>query len=236
MKQYWQRIETRIDAMGIRERTMAFAIAALLVITAVNSFFLDPLLKEQKSASQQVMQDQQQIAALQAEIRTLVASRDIDPDGASRMRLHELKQQSTQLQEDLKGMQKGLVSPDKMASLLEDILKRNSRLQLVTLKTLPAAMLTEPSSGDDASGGKKPDASHPAKEGAAVAKEAVYKHGVEVVVQGSYLDLLAYLTELEAMPWQLFWANAKLDVVAYPKATMTLTLFTLSLDKKWLYI
>jgi MSHA biogenesis protein MshJ len=43
-----------------------------------------------------------------------------------------------------------------------------------------------------------------------------------------------YLEQLEAMPWQLLWANAKLNVDEYPKSTLTLRLFTLSLDKKWL--
>jgi MSHA biogenesis protein MshJ len=66
--------------------------------------------------------------------------------------------------------------------------------------------------------------------------DAVYKHGVEIVVQGSYPDMVDYLTDLESMPWQLFWANAKLNVDSYPKSSLTLTLFTLSLDKKWLHI
>lgn len=232
MKQYWQKLETRIDALSLRERAMAFAIAALLLITAVDTIFLDPLLRQQKAASQQVTQDQQQIAALQSEIRVRVASHDLDPDGPSRIRLHDLKQQSDKLHEELKTMQKGLVSPDKMASLLEDMLKRNGKLQLTTLKTLPATLLNPPAEANAAA--KKTNGAQADK--APAAKEAVYKHGVEVVVQGSYLDILDYLTQLEAMPWQLFWANAKLNVNAYPKATMTLTLFTLSLDKKWLYI
>lgn len=236
MKQYWQRLEAKVDAMSLRERGMAFAIAALLLITAINTFFLDPLLKQQKAASQQVMQDQQQIAAIQGEIRILVASHDIDPDGPSRIRLHELKQQSAKLQEELKGMQKGLVSPDKMASLLEGMLKKNNRLQLAALKTLPATQLGGPSGPDIQSSKKTNGAANQGEAGTPVVSEAVYKHGVEIVVQGSYFDLLNYLVELEAMPWQLFWANAKLSVVAYPKATLTLTVFTLSLDKKWLYI
>lgn len=236
MKQYWQRLETRIDAMSLRERAMAFAIAALLLITAVDTLMLDPLLREQKAASQQVTQDQQQIAALQAEIQIRVASHDIDPDAANRIRLHELKQQSARLQDDLKGLQKGLVPPDRMASLLEDMLKKNGRLQLTSLKSLPATLLTEPADSD-ATGAKKASAPQSKdKPVNAVEGEAVYKHGVELVVQGSYADMLAYLAELEAMPWQLFWANARLKTGEYPKATLTLTLFTLSLDEKWLHI
>ena len=64
----------------------------------------------------------------------------------------------------------------------------------------------------------------------------VYKHGVELVVKGSYADLTQYLMRLEGLPWQMFWGKAELKVEEYPKATLTLTLFTLSLDKTWLRI
>jgi MSHA biogenesis protein MshJ len=57
---------------------------------------------------------------------------------------------------------------------------------------------------------------------------------VEIVVQGGYMDMMNYMAALEAMPWQLFWGRAKLSVDEYPNATLTLTLFTLSLDKAWL--
>lgn len=215
---------------------MAFAIAALLLITAVDTFFLAPLLSEQKAASQQVTQDQQQIASLQNEIRVRVASHDIDPDGPNRIRLRELKQQSALLHEELLNMQKGLVSPDKMASLLEDMLKRNGRLQLTSLKTLPVTLLNEPAASDAAPAKTANGTATVDKSANQMLRSAVYKHGVEIVVQGGYLDILNYMTDLESMPWQLFWANAKLNAATYPKATMTLTLFTLSLDKKWLYI
>jgi MSHA biogenesis protein MshJ len=39
---------------------------------------------------------------------------------------------------------------------------------------------------------------------------------------------------LEAMPTQLFWGRAELQVEEYPDARLTLTLYTLSLDRKWI--
>ena len=240
MKQYWQRLETKIDAMTLRERTMAFGIAALVLITLINTVMLDPLLTQQKQYSQQVRLDQQQIAAIQAEIQLRVASHDLDPDAPSRARLQALKQQSAKLHDDLMGMQKGLVSPDKMASLLEDLLRKNGRLHLTSLKTLPVSLLNETSEQETpVASGKKPAVAASAqkdKQDGGQPVDTIYRHGVEIVVQGSYPDMMNYLAELESMPWQLFWAKAKLNVDAYPKSSLTLTLFTLSLDKKWLHI
>jgi len=234
MKQYWQRLELKIDSLTLRERAMAFGIAALVLITLINTVVLDPLLQKQKQLSEQVKRDQQQIAALQADIQARVKSHQNDPDAVARTRLQSLKKQSAKVQNELAGMQKGLVSPDKMSVLLEDLLRQNGRLQLTSLKTLPVTLLNESPSSSPKDGGQAPAAKNSSNGRPSI--EVVYKHGVELVVHGEYLDLMNYLSQLEAMPWQLFWAKARLNVDTYPQASLTLTLFTLSLDKKWLNI
>jgi MSHA biogenesis protein MshJ len=66
------------------------------------------------------------------------------------------------------------------------------------------------------------------------AVDLIYRHGVEMTVEGNYLDMVAYMTMLEAMPTQLFWGQASLDARDYPKARLRLVLFTLSLDQRWM--
>lgn len=238
MKQYWERIAVKIDAKSLRERILIFAVAAMLLITLVNSMLLDPQYAKQKQLSQQMAQDQTKIANIHAEIQEKTRLQALDPDAVNRGRLTALQQQSQQMNKALQDLQKGLVTPDKMASLLESILKRGGTLQLVSLRTLPPTGLTEPSPSE------KSISPHPAgtpalqitkdAAGSQQSIESVYKHGVELTIQGSYPDLTNYLKELETMPWQLFWGKAKLNVDEYPKTTLTLTLYTLSLEKKWL--
>jgi MSHA biogenesis protein MshJ len=62
----------------------------------------------------------------------------------------------------------------------------------------------------------------------------LYRHGVQLVVEGGYQDMVDYLQALEHMPTRLFWGGASLDAQKYPKARLTLTLYTLSLDQKWI--
>lgn len=66
------------------------------------------------------------------------------------------------------------------------------------------------------------------------AREMLYRHGVEMVLQGAYPDMVLYMEALERLPVQLFWGKAQLDAQNYPDAKLTLTLYTLSLDDKWL--
>jgi MSHA biogenesis protein MshJ len=237
MKQYWQRMVLRIDVLSLRERAIIFAMAALALIVLVNTVLLEPQFAKQKLLSERIKQDQEKIAGIQTEIQQKVRSQAIDPDAAERTRLQALQQRSAQMQGAMRDVQKGLVSPDKMSELLESILKQNGRLHLVSLKTLPVTGLNELVSESKTAGEKTAAATaSPAKQESQPAAGYVYRHGVEVMVQGGYLDMMNYMAALEAMPWQLFWGRAMLSVDEYPKATLTLTLFTLSLDKAWLNI
>jgi len=239
MKQYWQKFALRIDALTLRERVVIFAMLAVAVIALINNAVLDAQFAKQKQLSEQIKSQQFQVTQIQADIRQTIQGQ-LDPDAENRTRLTALKQQSERMQIALIDMQKGLVAPDKMTVLLEDILKHNARLKIVSLKTLPVAGLQEqadtkdPKKTDDKQPGAAAASQKQADAAASSSASAVYKHGVEITVQGEYLDMLKYMTELEAMPWQLFWGRAKLGVDEYPKATLTLTLYTLSLDKKWL--
>jgi MSHA biogenesis protein MshJ len=238
MKLDWQPYMARVDAFSLRERAIIFVMAVSIVMLVVNAVLLDPLYAKYKLLSEQVKQDQTKTTEIRQEIQKKLSEQAVDPDEIGHRKLTQLNEQSAQMQNALLAMQKGLVSPEKMAALLEDILKRNGQLRLLSLKTLPVTSLNEslPSYGKanppKAAGAPAGTAtSEKAEEQAGI---AVYKHGVEIVVQGSYLDMMNYMVALEAMPWQVFWGKAKLSTDEYPKATLALTLYTLSLDKKWL--
>jgi MSHA biogenesis protein MshJ len=141
-------------------------------------------------------------------------------------------------------MQKGLVPPERIAPLLEAILRANGRLKLVSLKTLPVTTLTDGSTPKPAPGAPAPANGTPATAPAAPAApvpppvgkspDLLYRHGVELTVRGSYLDMVDYMKALESLPTQLFWGKAQLDAEEYPNVRLTLTLYTLSLDPKWM--
>ncbi|MGH8743424.1 MAG: type II secretion system protein GspM, partial [Burkholderiales bacterium] len=212
-------LSAKIDDMNLRERGLIFAMVSLILIALINTLFLDPLLAKQKTLSQQIVLQQNQIKAVQAQLEAIAAALRSDPNAANRARLELINKQLEQIEAFLHGKQQNLIPPDKMADLLEEILTRNRQLQLVSLQTLPVSTVT----------GKK-------VEEPAVDEKSFFKHGVEITVQGNYLDLLDYVAQLEKLPWQMFWGRARLGVEEYPSARLTLTLYTLSLEKAWLVI
>jgi MSHA biogenesis protein MshJ len=110
--------------------------------------------------------------------------------------------------------------------VLEDVLTRNSRVHLVRLKTLPVTALVDREA--------KGEPARAATQGGA--DRLVYKHGIDLTLEGGYLDLLDYLARLEKLPWQMFWARTHIDATQYPRVQMTVTLYTLSLDEAWLVV
>jgi MSHA biogenesis protein MshJ len=226
MKQRWQKLAVRIDAMSQRERIMVFAATAASLVFVAQMSVIGPMLGKQEQLRIQVVQQQNNIAGINAEITQKLKDAEADPDAPVRARLGETRAESARLTESLRTMQQGLVPPDRVAPLLESILRANGRLKMVSVRTLPV----EPLSGMGAKKEAAPDAA--AK--ASPQRELLFRHGVEVTVRGSYLDMVDYMTALEALPTQLFWGKAQLEVEEYPSVRLTLTLFTLSLDEKWM--
>lgn len=235
MKQQWRRIAAKIDAMKLSERLGIFFMAALILVALFFSMFLDPEYAQQKQVLQRLSDDRAQIASMQAEIAQKTTLQGTDPDKADKDRLQQMRKQAKQMRDTLLSSQKSLVSPDKMPALLESMLKHNRNLRLISLRTLETVSLADAAAKND---GKNAAMGSPAAAGQGKSSpsgmDAVYNHAVEVTVKGSYFDIMNYLEQLEAMPWQLYWGKADFQVAEYPDAVMILTVSTMSLDKKWL--
>ncbi len=248
MKESWLKIAAKVDALGMRERLMVFVAGVGLLIFLLFFTLLDPMQARQKKLSSQFRQQQSQIAAVDAEVAAIMQLNAQDPDRDSRARLPGLQAEVEEMSGALRTMQKGLVAPERIVLLLEQLLKSNTKLRLLSLKTLPASGLSggrfsDPVPADAAeemqAGAKPPPPPPPPPKAAgpaAAVKSAplLYRHGVEIELQGSYLDMVNYMEALETMPTQLFWGKAKLNAENYPNARLTLTLYTLSLAPKWI--
>jgi MSHA biogenesis protein MshJ len=225
MKQKWLTFAARVDAMSQRERIMSFAATAAVLVFIVHTGVLGPLLRKQELLRTQVIQQQNNIAGINEQITQKLQDAGADPHAPVRARLAAVRDESGRLGDSLRAMQKGLVAPERVAPLLESILRANGRLKMVSVRTLPVEPLS-------AIGAKKEgDAGAPAK---TTKRDLLFRHGVELTVRGSYLDMVDYMTALESLPTQLFWGKAQLEVEDYPSVRLTLTLYTLSLDEKWM--
>ena len=229
MKRLWQQYVAKMEAASLRERVMIFAAAAVATIALLNGVLIEPELVKQRRLSRDVEQRQGDIRKVQAQRQTMELARRADPDQATRSRLDAVRARTAQAEAKLKDEQSKFVPPERIGALLEEMLARNRRLQLVDMRTLPAAAL-DPSAPTQKPAADKPAASKPAIAG------TIYRHGVEITLTGNYLDLLAYLRDLEKLPSQMYWGKLDLSVASYPKVQLKLSVYTMSLDLAWLIV
>lgn len=216
MKQSWKDLADRFANLAKRERAILFA-GGLAAILLLGLSLMDTSLAKQRQLNKQLTQVSTEKTLAQTQVAELKRQLALNPEVVAREKIQNLIAEIAQIDAQVKDVHKGLVSPERMAGVLEDMLTRNRRVQLIALKTLPIRTLTggEPAA-DDRSG--------------------VYRHGVELSLEGGYLDLLDYVARLERLPWQMFWASADMDASRYPKVRFTVVVYTLSLDKKWMVI
>lgn len=232
----WSKIETRYDALVLRERWLVAAavLGGIVLISATQ--VIEPALKRAKLAERSLIDQRTLLATLQSQVAVL-QSPNQNPDVAARAELADLKNQLAVLGGRLVAMENSLVPPQRMAGLLETLVGRGKGLRLLSLRTLPVApVLDKPAA-------KIPSTLPPGDRAADVTQRTppdsaagLYKHGVEIRLEGSYLDLAEYLARLERSQVKLMWSQVSLSADKHPRLVLTLTVFTLSLDRTWLTV
>lgn len=222
MKERILQLRARIDALSLRERGLLCLAACTLLAFIGHALILAPIEAGQEALRGQIAQQRTEIAAIDEAIASRVQAFQLDPDAEARTRLNALRQEMGQLGDQLLALEHGLVPPERIGPLVDGILRANGRLKLVSMRTLPV----DPLAG--------PNAPAAAATSAPAAAPLLYRHGIEVTVRGNYLDMVDYMSALDAMPTRMFWGRAQLDVEEYPAARLTLTLHTLSLDRQWM--
>ena len=215
MKAMFLRMAERLDAATLRERIMVFVATAAVLAFAAHAMALQPLRAKQQRLLGRIQADQAEMTKLQASLQATLRASAVDPDASLRAREKSLRATLGELNAKVALVQRRFTPPDSMRGVLEELLERNPRLSLLDLRTVPAVPIAV-RGGPGSSG--------------------LYRHGIELAVSGSYADLYEYLRALEAVPTQIYWGRAELEVIQHPAITLKVTLYTVSFDRAWLIV
>jgi MSHA biogenesis protein MshJ len=227
VRQLWQRYADRVDAMTVRERLLIFAAVTVAVVAVLHTLLLDAELKKERRLSSAIAQRQGEIKSLEVQVQALARNPAANPDAVRRERLAEVKRLLAETERAIAGEERKFTAPEQMKQIVEEMLARNRGVQLLTLRTIATTSIAD---------ARAPAGSKPAAKAATPGERLIYRHGMEVTVAGSYLELLRYLTDLERLPTQLYWSALELDAARYPSHTMKIVVYTLSLDPAWLNV
>jgi MSHA biogenesis protein MshJ len=206
----------RFEALSLRERALVvFAVLGLLV-AAWDTLLMDPLRRTRSALTAELAQAGTSGVSAQSADAS-------DPRQVSITRVGELQTQLRDVDAQLANTASGFVASSRMIEVLHDMLDRQGRLALVSIRNLPVTSLIPPADGD----------AGPAA-GTPVQAQPPYVHAIEIVIDGEYADILDYLTALEALPWKFRWSSLDLSTEGYPRNRVRIQLSTLSLESTWL--
>jgi MSHA biogenesis protein MshJ len=183
---------------------------------------LAPLARERKDEQHKLAQAQLRI--VEAEQMLALRAAQPDPDRDVRQRLENAQRNLEARLRSAAQIQARMVAPHDQARVLQGLLGEFPGLRLRNLATLPAEPLGLPDAGATGASATQP------------AQAALYRHGVRLTLVGGYAALTRYMEKLERLPVGFYWARAELDAGAHPEISLTLTLYTLSLEPTWLTV
>jgi MSHA biogenesis protein MshJ len=215
LKQYAQ----RFNAQTIRDRG-AIAIALIAVIGFLWwTYYAEPMMAEIESRQSENTRISGEIAntrVVVASIRQRIAA---GVHQEKETQLGRLIEELSAVEEQLRITTIELVDPEKMFQLMNQLVYRDSKLKLLSLKRREVKAAIPPA-----------DPEQPADEA------GIYRHVLELQFAGRYLDILRYMQSMEALDWKLLWDEIEIISDEHPKVTVKVVMSTLSTRKEWVGI
>lgn len=209
----------KFNALSLRERVF-LTIAVMVVIGALwQALLMGPLEARETRASKKLANLQERVANLDESMDATAAGLNDGMPGRQQ-RLKILKAKLAETQDSVRVFTSDLVDEEQMRFVLEDLIRRQDGLSVVSVSNLPAQSLFEDAAETEGSEGDT--------------GPELYRHGVQLILEGSYLDALAYLEAVEALPWRFFWSRVEIEVDEYPRNRIVIELSTLSLAEEWI--
>lgn len=206
------------DRRKSRERLLVIVLAVLTI--GIGGYTL------LRPVRVQIADSRMRLAVAHAELKKLQQlAEERERASSERLRAREadLEARLTIAESEIHNAQIDLVDPQDMARQLSAILKKFPELHVVGMASEQAAPVDQ-NGGKDARAALSPE----------TRRAMLYEHGLELTIEGRYLDLIAYLQELEHTPYKIYWRELELKVNTQGVPVTRIRFFTLSRGPTWL--
>jgi MSHA biogenesis protein MshJ len=223
MNTTWLKFVKTVEVRKVRERYVLLGVMLLVVLYVWFMLAQDIVQRKLTEVGDSIDSANSQIQAQAVEQDAMRASHSADPNSQARIRQRELQAANVEMDNKLDELYGQLIDPQEMAVMLARILQRDTTLQLVDLQNLPSASILTSS--------VQRDAQQPGSEPVNV---EVFRHGLRMEFDGSFVETVRYLRSLEEFKNSFFWERLELKVVEHPTAHITLEIYTLSTERGWI--
>ncbi len=209
MKQQWQQLTLRIDAMQLRERVFLFLSIIICCLALADTLWLSPAQVAHKQAIQRYAAQGTELQRLRNELKTL--AQPVDASKAVRDDIAAANQRLDAINQDIRAVAPLAEGGPAIEQALVQFLRRQNGLTLLRTGTIQGDGASSPGAGTT-----PPTTT--------AAQPVLSRRGLELSVAGSYADLVRYVRTLENALPTLRWGTLHLKTTKQ-SPEMTLQVF-----------
>lgn len=207
-------MQDKFAALSTREKSLVLIAGVAVIIMVAFTFLIEPAFKKLEGLNRDIGSAQAMQSSLQAQQQAFEDALAKDPDLELRGQLAALKKRHQALEVKFAQQLEGLVLPSQMPTLIEQVFAQAKGLTLVEMASVaPVNVFADDPQMKDI---------------------ALYQHGLRLQFEGSYFAVRDFLAALEQRNSQVYWRAMSYRVDEYPKAMVTLEVYTLSSEKAFI--
>ncbi len=211
---------SQFEKRNRRERTLLMSIVVCSLSLLLYSVLVEPALQNKDEQQKAAAEARENLSRKRDELTTLRQAMQARRQSKERLLLSSLELDVQGLDEQLAQAAVNLIPPQQVPEILERVIASDKRLKLVALQNRPAERLSASGNENELLADDQDN--------------VLYRHQIKMTLQGDYQATVDYLERIEQLPWRIYWDALRYEVTAYPLATVTLDMYTLSTHKEWI--
>ncbi len=204
-----------INKISVRERIIVLVLFILLAVLIAQGIVMLLGYDKKDIIEASIQQKQEESIKYQETLKGLESAIDNPRVRALQRSNQDIEYRIERIKEQIENINEKLMSPARMSALVKELLEKQDDLTLLSFHVLPVVVIQSSS---------------------IEAENLFYQHGLAIELEGSYEALTEYLTQIEALPTQLFWDKLYIETDKFPQLRIQLEVHTLSQDEEWLHV
>ncbi len=208
----------KFNALPLRMRALLCFAGIVILYMLFDLFWYSSTHQAISQAEEKIVENEkqtQELLLMQTELNSNVSRQRNNP---KTQKISQLESEIEKIKQQLTEKTVNLVPSNEMAGMLESIIDSTDSLKLISLNKQASTRLSE-------------DLLQPLEQPQNI---SLYRHSVEIVLQGSYSATYEFLKNLENMERKVAFDSFVYQVKQYPNAEIRLVVSTLSLNKEWI--
>lgn len=210
-----------------RERKLIFYTTQVMIAWLGFVVVIEPFMQKATQLTKQNQQSRLQITQLQQQSALIQRALSVDINQEIQSQINAQQQVQAELTKRIQQLTGSYISAQQMLDLLQDLLVKMPKVQLVALENLPVQPIHLQAT---------PNAETMEKTANTVNQPLLFKHTTQLVFRGDYNGLQQLLGQLQQLSWQLHWVQLNYKVLEYPQAELQLELETVSESANYVQI